>query len=270
MSTDTAANLETARRKNGQFGNQHRDEPEAGALATATLDATFCYECGEPVVTEENGVSHHLNDDGEIDYDADADHVALDEREMNPVAPAQPASVFLRDPVATEDAWLAACLEYRRVEDGSDYEARDAASLALTQAGTRYASTSREAAQRVADEQPGSSAVYSANTGLREAAYGKYWAEQGVGNNPVPVSIADVRRELQPGRQLLVRFLAGGDGQPILREVVSQSAHQMKTKGYDTGDSYNDWGKKKAWSDDAGNLIIADQFERPYVAYQPL
>ena len=220
MSTDTAANLETARRKNGQFGNQHRDEPEAGALATATLDATFCYECGEPVVTEENGVSHHLNDDGEIDYDADADHVALDEREMNPVAPAQPASVFLRDPVATEDAWLAACLEYRRVEDGSDYEARDAASLALTQAGTRYASTSREAAQRVADEQPGSSAVYSANTGLREAAYGKYWAEQGVGNNPVPVSIADVRRELQPGRQLLVRFLAGGDGQPMLRRFL--------------------------------------------------
>ena len=37
-----------------------------------------CQECGEPMFIESDGVSHHGTPD-EIDYDADADHVALAE-----------------------------------------------------------------------------------------------------------------------------------------------------------------------------------------------
>lgn len=39
-----------------------------------------CYECGEPMMLDENEVSHHLDADGNIDHDADADHVALDDQ----------------------------------------------------------------------------------------------------------------------------------------------------------------------------------------------
>lgn len=36
-----------------------------------------CYECGAEVSVDENGVSYHLEPDGSIDYDRDADHVAI-------------------------------------------------------------------------------------------------------------------------------------------------------------------------------------------------
>jgi hypothetical protein len=36
-----------------------------------------CCECGRQMRIEENGVSHHLTEDDEIDFDADANHVAF-------------------------------------------------------------------------------------------------------------------------------------------------------------------------------------------------
>lgn len=44
-----------------------------------SLDGGACTECGGECVVEEDGVSHHLTADGQVDHDADADHVALDE-----------------------------------------------------------------------------------------------------------------------------------------------------------------------------------------------
>ena len=39
-----------------------------------------CAECGEPMLVEEGTeVSHHVTEDGDIDYQADADHVAIDD-----------------------------------------------------------------------------------------------------------------------------------------------------------------------------------------------
>ena len=39
----------------------------------------YCTQCAKPVslTMDSPGVSHHLTDEGEIDYDQDADHVAL-------------------------------------------------------------------------------------------------------------------------------------------------------------------------------------------------
>jgi hypothetical protein len=40
--------------------------------------SSYCTECGNEMEIDQNGISNHLVD-GEIDYDADADHVALAE-----------------------------------------------------------------------------------------------------------------------------------------------------------------------------------------------
>lgn len=39
-------------------------------------DATFCFECGEPMFMDDMDITHH-GAPGEIDYDLDADHVAF-------------------------------------------------------------------------------------------------------------------------------------------------------------------------------------------------
>ena len=40
-----------------------------------------CYQCGNPMRLDENGVSYHVDEDGNIDHDQDADHVAYAEEE---------------------------------------------------------------------------------------------------------------------------------------------------------------------------------------------
>lgn len=42
---------------------------------------TSCAECGQAMQIDDDGVANHLTEEGEIDYDADAEHVAIDERE---------------------------------------------------------------------------------------------------------------------------------------------------------------------------------------------
>lgn len=36
----------------------------------------YCDECGELMFVLDNGVSHHVTESGDIDYDADIDHTA--------------------------------------------------------------------------------------------------------------------------------------------------------------------------------------------------
>ena len=66
-----------------------------------TLDGGFCTECGAECVVEEDGTSHHLDEDGSVDYNADADHVALDEsltERPNGASPVlDPATPLLED-----------------------------------------------------------------------------------------------------------------------------------------------------------------------------
>ena len=38
-----------------------------------------CYACGNEMIIDENEISYHLDEDGNVDYDQDADHVAIDE-----------------------------------------------------------------------------------------------------------------------------------------------------------------------------------------------
>lgn len=53
------------------YGHTHR----------SALDGDTCFDCGGEVVIDENGVSNHLTPDGDIDFDADADHVALSDEQ---------------------------------------------------------------------------------------------------------------------------------------------------------------------------------------------
>lgn len=62
-----------------------------GFAATVVDDDTrHCAECADEVSVGEDGVAHHITDDGEIDYDKDAEHTAIDDSgygadEENPV-----------------------------------------------------------------------------------------------------------------------------------------------------------------------------------------
>lgn len=46
------------------------------------MTESICATCGQHMLIDEFGISHHLNDDCEIDYGTDSDHVALDENLM--------------------------------------------------------------------------------------------------------------------------------------------------------------------------------------------
>jgi len=41
----------------------------------------YCRECGERCKVLNNGVSHHVDENDNIDYDADSEHVAIPETE---------------------------------------------------------------------------------------------------------------------------------------------------------------------------------------------
>ena len=62
---------------------------QAQADGDVSLDAWPCQQCGEPCFTTDNGVTYHGEPD-DIDYDADADHVALPDTEEAPQAAEAP------------------------------------------------------------------------------------------------------------------------------------------------------------------------------------
>ena len=53
-----------------------RHESARGSLSSR-ISSWSCRECGGPMEINARGVSNHVSDDGEIDYDVDADHVAI-------------------------------------------------------------------------------------------------------------------------------------------------------------------------------------------------
>ncbi len=67
----------------GQFAEGRK--PDGSDLPTdGAVDTTLsCAECGQKMVLNENDVSHHLTEDGEIDYDTDHEHVAFTEEDDN-------------------------------------------------------------------------------------------------------------------------------------------------------------------------------------------
>lgn len=62
---------------------QRKESPEEeGDLEVGSDDeGSCCRECGNPMMVGDDGVSHHLSDDGWVDHDLDADHVAIAEVE---------------------------------------------------------------------------------------------------------------------------------------------------------------------------------------------
>lgn len=65
----------------GQFATTARTEPTDVTLTAADPAELVCDECGNDMVIEASGVSHHLDADGDIDYDADGEHVAYTTQE---------------------------------------------------------------------------------------------------------------------------------------------------------------------------------------------
>lgn len=43
------------------------------------MDESLCAECGKPMFVDDSGVAFH-GEPGAVDFEADADHVAIDER----------------------------------------------------------------------------------------------------------------------------------------------------------------------------------------------
>ncbi len=39
------------------------------------METQDCHVCGEPFRIDNDGIANHVDEDGDIDYDADADHV---------------------------------------------------------------------------------------------------------------------------------------------------------------------------------------------------
>lgn len=59
-------------------GNIYATEVTAQDRAAHSCDPLLdCAECGNPMTIDEDEISNHLTPDGDIDYDRDADHVAL-------------------------------------------------------------------------------------------------------------------------------------------------------------------------------------------------
>ena len=92
ISAQAATEREQARQSDGKFGAKVHGEQNA-----LELGVRCCASCGGEVVVEQNGVTHHLTPDGDIDYDADADHVALDDSQYADVVAA------LREPMYKGD-----------------------------------------------------------------------------------------------------------------------------------------------------------------------
>lgn len=57
-----------------------QDAASAAGLPVYAGDQ-ICHECGEPMFTTEDGVSHH-GADGDVDHDADGAHVAIDDKQV--------------------------------------------------------------------------------------------------------------------------------------------------------------------------------------------
>ena len=110
ISAQAATEREQARQSDGKFGAKVHGEQNA-----LELGVRCCASCGGEVVVEQNGVTHHLAPDGDIDYDADADHVALDDSQYADVVAA------LREPMYKGD------LRRELIDAGHDKGVVDAA-----------------------------------------------------------------------------------------------------------------------------------------------
>lgn len=53
------------------------------------FESAACIECGEPTTVGDDGVSHHIDFDERIDWEADRDHVAIPEQSEEPTDPTE-------------------------------------------------------------------------------------------------------------------------------------------------------------------------------------
>lgn len=69
--------------------DRHYDDRIQPMVEVASVEPieVLCSECGGPCEVDGNGVSNHIDADGGIDYDTDADHVAIPEHSAPPSPP---------------------------------------------------------------------------------------------------------------------------------------------------------------------------------------
>lgn len=106
ITASTAAARESARQSDGKFGEYARGIPTSDQIAS--VSAPCCAECGARVTIDENEVINHLDEDGNVDYDADADHVAIDDEQVEPNAVPDPDISDINDITQSliNDAWV--------------------------------------------------------------------------------------------------------------------------------------------------------------------
>lgn len=62
------------------IGNLRPEKGASKATSPGTdsaIGAACCHECGLPLITTPTGVNHHVDDQGSIDFDTDANHTAF-------------------------------------------------------------------------------------------------------------------------------------------------------------------------------------------------
>lgn len=66
-----------------------RSYPGMNGIPMTAVDAPkkFCVECGDEVSVGDEGVTHHVTEDGDIDHDKDAEHTAIDDSEYGDETP---------------------------------------------------------------------------------------------------------------------------------------------------------------------------------------
>lgn len=134
----------------GQFATTVRTEPTALTLTADDPVDLACDECGNDMVIEASGVSHHLDADGDVDHDADAEHVAFTTQELPARTPVHEELADLVEQVGYEHtlareahqdsidvAWTAA--SYGTAAERRTYNARhDEAKAELEVAARRH------------------------------------------------------------------------------------------------------------------------------------
>ena len=104
--------------------------------------------------------------------------------------------------------------------------------------------------------------------GARRAAAIESHAQDGIGEGAVPISVAEARRRFPVGQGVEATYLGTAQRQPEVRVVTKQSQHEMVSARADGTEVHNGWSHRQAWEDQSGNIIVADEYGDPYVAYR--
>lgn len=114
----------------------------------------------------------------------------------------------------------------------------------------------------------GRDAIAWCDQGARRGAAIQARADQGIGEAAERIPVAEVRRRFPVGTPVEATYLNTLQRKSETRVVTGQSSHEMKSARADGTEVHNGWSHRQAWEDRSGNIIVADEYGDPYVAYR--